>query len=108
MSALFEAAAQLSRQLTQDWHADVERRIRAADDDTYGYMVTREGRARGVTAWDLFTGPASRTRYATRELQDHWRAHPRITRARFERDWITTTHHDAETMILAAAYTPED
>jgi len=104
MSLLFQVAAQLSRQLTQDWHLDLDRRISAADEATHGYMVTPEGKALGLTPLDLFTGPTSRTRYATRELQDHWLEHPRTTRAQFEQEWITQAARDPEDLILATAW----
>lgn len=104
MSALFQAAAQLSRQLTQDWHDDLARRIADADEATHGYMVTAEGKAKGLTPLDLFTGPPSRIQYATRELQDHWLDHPRITRSRYEAEWITQSAQDAADLILSTAW----
>lgn len=64
-------------------HADeVYRQWLAAEAGTNGYMLNRAGIKAGINERSLFTGPESRVRkYASRELQDWFQAHPRPTRA---------------------------
>lgn len=55
-----------------------------AEYETRGNMLNKRGRAAGISDRSLFTGPESRARaYASEELLEHWRTHPRPTAAMF-------------------------
>jgi len=56
-----------------------------AEEATRGNMLNKRGRALGVDERSLFTGPEARARaYASEELIEHWRTHPRPTAAMFQ------------------------
>ena len=56
-----------------------------AEVDTRGNMLNKRGRAAGVDPRSLFTGPQSRARaYASEELLEHWKTHPRPTAAMYQ------------------------
>ncbi|MFJ9558061.1 hypothetical protein ACIRPH_30010 [Nocardiopsis sp. NPDC101807] len=58
----------------------VARQYVAAEDATRGYLVTTEGRARGVDPESLFSGPRARAeRWASEELKRWWDAFGRLT-----------------------------
>lgn len=62
----------------------VEQAWAAAEEATKGNMLNRAGQAAGISDRSLFTGPESRARrYASEELLEHWRTHPRPTGAMF-------------------------
>lgn len=51
-------------------------------------LVNERGRRGGVDPVSLFMGPERRAHaYASEELLEHWREHPRVTYAMFERQW---------------------
>jgi len=91
MSVIFQSAAALWSEMKRDYEAHIEHAYMTAEDATHGCMVIAEGRARGITGYDLMTGPSARAyRWATEELKDHWDATPRPDLAQFELDWFTT------------------
>lgn len=48
-----------------------------------------EGRRRGIDPVSLFMGPARRAeKWASEELLEWWRSHPRMTYQAFERRWL--------------------
>lgn len=60
----------------------------AAEEATSGALLNARGRAAGIDAFTLFMGNERRAlAYASEELIEHWASHPRITFARFERQW---------------------
>ena len=70
------------------WQRDSERdSIREAfyvnaEAATNGYMLNRAGEHAGIDPRTLFTGPEARARrYASEELLEYWRTHPRPTSA---------------------------
>lgn len=64
-------ARQTARQgQTADYRRYVESRRDAAEAATNGFMVTPEGRRRGITAAQWFTGRHVSDRYATEEMRD--------------------------------------
>jgi hypothetical protein len=64
-----------------EYRDEVYRTWLRAEAETKGYMLNREGRAKGIDERPLFTGPESRVaKYATRELLDFFEANPRPTR----------------------------
>ena len=105
MSLIFDAARDVWREMHDDYRTDLDRRIRAADEACHGYLVNRRGRAAGITPDSLFQGPADRAyRYATRELIDHWKDHPRVTLAQFEAEWIAARGDNVWDIVEVAAY----
>lgn len=55
-----------------------------AERATSGYMLNRNGMARGINPQSLFTGSEERARrYASEELLEHWQRHGRPTAAMF-------------------------
>ncbi len=60
----------------------------AAEEATNGAMLNARGREKGIDPFSLFMGNETRAlAYASEELVEHWAQHPRITFARFERQW---------------------
>ena len=54
-------------------------------------LLNRAGRRARIDPLSLFMGPRARAfKYASDELLEHWAAHPRVTFAEFERQWIAT------------------
>lgn len=71
----------------------IEAHILAAETATNGRLLSARGRAAGVTVERLFFGSASFAQaYASEELLDYWRQHPRMTVAQFEAQWIDHRH----------------
>ncbi|MEW2459844.1 hypothetical protein [Microbacterium sp. K41] len=61
----------------------------AAEEATNGAMLNARGRRKGVDPFSLFMGNETRAlAYASEELVEHWESHPRITFAKFERQWL--------------------
>lgn len=91
MSAIYDFAASLWAAMRSDFEAELDRRFTAADNACNGYLLNKEGKAAGIDARSLFTGPVDRAyKYASRELIDHWTAHGRITMTHFEKEWVDT------------------
>lgn len=60
----------------------------AAEEATRGAMLNARGRAKGIDPFSLFMGNETRAlAYASEELVEHWESYPRITYAKFERQW---------------------
>lgn len=56
-----------------------------AEAATSGVMLNKRGRALGISDRSLFRGPEARARkYASEELTEYWRTHPRPTGAMFQ------------------------
>lgn len=73
----------------------------AAEEATNGAMLNARGRQEGIGPFTLFMGNETRAlAYASEELAEHWQSHPRITFAKFERQW--QAQREAE-LIEAAA-----
>ncbi|WP_288874204.1 hypothetical protein [uncultured Microbacterium sp.] len=60
----------------------------AAEAATNGAMLNARGREKGIDPFTLFMGTEARAlAYASEELVEYWQSHPRITFAKFERQW---------------------
>lgn len=60
----------------------------AAEEATRGAMLNARGREKGVDPFSLFMGNERRAlAYASEELVEHWETHPRVTFAKFEKQW---------------------
>jgi hypothetical protein len=54
-----------------------------------GRLLNRRGMRANIEALSLFMGNEIRAHaYASEELLEHWRRHPRPTYERFERQWV--------------------
>lgn len=90
-SAIFQRAAELWAEMSEEYTAAVLREYERAEAALGLAMVNVEGRFEGVSALELFTGRMDRAyRYATPELRDWWADHPRIDREAFERLWLVS------------------
>lgn len=71
-----------------------------AADATNGKLLNARGIAAGVDTWSLFIGPEQRAlAYASEELVDHWRVHPRLTYAAFERQRINDINAERDAYL---------
>lgn len=91
MSPIFTYAAELYREMREEFELTVEAAHAAAEEGTRGAMLNKHGRAEGIDAYSLMTGPWSRVeRYASPELIEWCELHGRPSVARFEREWFTS------------------
>lgn len=91
MSVIFQTAAILWRDMSEDWHTQIEADYERAARVIGGAMLTAEARRLGITEHSLFRGPAARAyRFASPELIEWWESHPRRTRDTFESEWLAT------------------
>ncbi|HUX69184.1 MAG TPA: hypothetical protein VMV41_01610 [Cellulomonadaceae bacterium] len=94
MSMIFEAALDEWRRVRDDYRLAVEAQLDAAESACAGVLLNQRGRAAGVDVQSLFSGPGSHMRaraYASDELLEFWRTHPRQTFAAFESqitEWV--------------------
>lgn len=57
---------------------------------TAGVLVNAEGRAQHIDGYILFRGQRSfAMKYASEELLEHWKQHPRLTMAEYELQWMS-------------------
>lgn len=69
----------------QSWRAKVHEDYFAAEDETRGVMLTRQGEQRGVDPFDLWERNESYARrWASEELRAWWDAHGRVTYAEWK------------------------
>lgn len=90
-SAIYNHAAELDRECREAYQLYLEQYLTTVEAVTNGATVNPRGRALGFHTVQLVTGPGHHMRrkaYATRELQDHVAAHPVLTYAEFERQWL--------------------
>lgn len=89
-SAIFEAAARLYAKMRIDYERYLEYAYDTALEGTGGVLVNKQGRALGIDGLDLFSGhKAYAMKYASEELIEFWKKHPRLTQAEYEANWIT-------------------
>lgn len=80
----FDAWRECRREFDAVLYSHYERAAEACNDR----LVNAEGRARGIDPLSLFMGNRVRAyRWASEELIDHWREHPRMPFVDFERQW---------------------
>jgi len=89
-----KARAKQRRQAAEtEYRDEVYRQWLRAEAETNGFMLNKEGRARGIDERSLFTGPESRVvKYATPELIEFFESNPRPTRA----SWFGSARSRAE------------
>lgn len=88
-SPIFAQAAALWEQMHKEFDLALQAHIDAADAACRGVLLNAAGRAACVSETRLFAANhATASRYASAELLEFWRAHPRPTLASFERAWF--------------------
>lgn len=88
-SAIFTTAAELWAEMKGEYDTHLDRAYMLAEEETNGYLLNREGLARGIDPVALFSGPYTRAaKYASEELIDHWQRHPRPSLPKFEKQWL--------------------
>lgn len=99
MSLVSEAFAAW-RECREDYEDLLLVQFERAEEATRGALLNARGRAAGVDPRSLFMGNETRAlAYASEELVEHWRTHPRVTFAAFERRWAA----DREAEMLGIA-----
>lgn len=89
MSAIFTLAADLWREMKEEYDAAVEAHYYKAETATNGNLVRASSRVAGVRALSLFSGPAGRAySHASEELIDFWESNPRPSMEQFEAQWL--------------------
>lgn len=89
MSPIFQYAADLYREMREEFELQVEAAHKAAEEGTRGSMLNARGRREGIDAYSLMTGPWHRVRmYGSPELIEWCEAEGRPSVARFEREWF--------------------
>lgn len=87
-SPVFAAALEDWRECRAAYTEYLESHMNDAERACNGVLLNKRGRAQGVTPESLFLSNAARANaYASDELRDYWRNNPRVTFARFEKDW---------------------
>lgn len=76
---LFASSVARHHELRAEWLDIIESLFLAAEAATRGHLLNARGRERGVDPRSLFYGSELRaTAYASDELREHWRTHPRL------------------------------
>lgn len=91
MSALIAQAFADWRECRTDYDLALYAAYEVAAAATNDRLVNARGRAAGIDPMSLFMGNDRRARaYASPELLEHWEAHPRLTFAAFEAQWMAS------------------
>jgi sirohydrochlorin ferrochelatase len=91
-SPVFGFAVSRWRGLREEFEVVRQAAYVVAEEETRGAMLNAWGRRLGIDPYSLFLGPAARAyAYASAELVEHWRTHPRpvfqvFEAARFDPD----------------------
>jgi hypothetical protein len=89
MSLAFRHAAHLWASLRADYEDLRNAAYLQAEEATRGALLNARGRRAGIDPYSLFMGNEARAHaYASPELIEWWRDHPRVTFAAYERQMI--------------------
>lgn len=89
MSPIFTYAAELYATMRADFELTVEAAYQAAEKQTGGAVLNRQGRAEGIDPYSLMTGPWSRVvKYGAPELVQWAEDFGRPSVTQFEREWF--------------------
>lgn len=81
----FTSAVEQWRAIRTEFEIVREAAYELAEHETHGQLLNKRGKKAGVDAYSLFIGNEARAfAYASEELIEHWRRHPRLTFAEFE------------------------
>ncbi|MFJ3394011.1 hypothetical protein [Leifsonia aquatica] len=84
---MFAFAAEEWRLLREEFELVREAAFALAQDETHGVMLNARGKRARIDPYSLFIGNHARAHaYASPELIEHWRSHPRPVFAQFERE----------------------
>lgn len=96
-SAIYAYAADLWREMREEYALVQEAEYAQAVDATDGNLVNARGVAKGWTSWQVMWASWTVLRaYGTEELLDHLRTNPRTERRDFERSWLDTYLGDSQ------------
>lgn len=88
-STIYAYAETLRRQMLTEFMALEEVELVAAEDATNGIMLNARAKSCGMWVDAVFRGsPSVVAAYASEELKDYLREHPRTTRTKFEKHWL--------------------
>ena len=91
MSPIFQYAADLYRDMRQEWDLLLEAEYAKAEEGSHGAMLNSLGRREAIDPYSLLIGPWSRVvKYATPELVEWFEEHGRPSPAQFEREWFNS------------------
>lgn len=91
MSPIFQYAADLYRDMRQEWDLHLEAEYAKAEKGAHGAMLNSLGRREAIDPYSLLIGPWSRVvKYATPELVEWFESHGRPSPAQFEREWFNS------------------
>jgi hypothetical protein len=94
-SPIFAAAAAMWRQTRAEFEIVRENAYQRAADECNGVLLNARGKRADIDPYSLFIGSEVRAHaYASEELLEFWRSHPRLTYAEFERQY--TEYYDDE------------
>jgi hypothetical protein len=89
MSLHFERALDDWRECRSEYDLELYAAYERAAEACRDALVNERGRRAGIDPLSLFMGNAIRAyAYASEELIEHWREHPRVPFERFERVWM--------------------
>lgn len=89
MNTAFAFAVDMWRECRDAYERHLEAQYEAAERACRGVLLNRRGKAAAISPESLFLGRRVRAyAYASDELVEFWHAHPRITFAQFEHQWL--------------------
>lgn len=94
-SVIFDAFLDDWRAIRDDYELHLQSAYLVAEEACRGKLLNRRGRRAGIDPLSLFLGPAVRAyAYASDELIEHWRSHPRVTFEQYEQQaYYARRHH---------------
>ena len=85
-----DRAARAREAVRAEWYDALHAQRSAFEAEGLGYVLNAEARRRGISEWQLWTGPADLAeRYGTDEFKDFIRRWPRVTLADYQRQRST-------------------
>lgn len=95
MSVIFDNAVSTYSRCRQEFEDYLQHAYAKAEEATRGRMLNRKAEHKGIDSYSLFLSNQSRANaYASEELRDYWREHPRMTFEQFERQWFDSQEYE--------------
>lgn len=89
MSAIFDQAVDQYHECRAAYQDYLYQVYAKAEAECRGRLLNRRGEKAGVDSLSLFSGNSIRAHaYASEELAEWWRANPRVTFEKFEKQWV--------------------
>jgi len=93
-SAAFTFSSDVWREMRDEYEDAKLAAYEAAETALNGVLLNARGKAKHIDAYSLFMGTKSRAHaYASEELIEWWKSHPRVTFQQFERERSAGLHH---------------